>query len=338
LRTNEEKYHWLTDKKMRGEYAYLLKAIVSFLLTGCFFIATAQHSNITLADPTIFTWKGKYYLYGTGGDTKGFLVYESLDCKTWKGPVGKLDGYCLRKGQSFGQQGFWAPQVFEHNGKFYMAYTADEQIAIATSDDPLGPFIQKNLKPISGQGKQIDPFVFKDDDGTFYLYHVQLREGNRIYVAKLNQDLSDLLPESVQPVLYGTETWENTAASKWPVTEGPTVVKHGQRYYILYSANDFRNMDYAVGYAVSNSPLGPWEKVSGSPVINRKEIKYNGPGHGDLFYLPDGSMAYVLHTHFSDSVVQPRLTGLIQIEFEKAQPYDRLVIKKNSFQYLFKSN
>ena len=43
----------------------------------------ADSSVIHLADPTIFSYKGMYYLYGTveGAAGNGFLVYTSTDLK-----------------------------------------------------------------------------------------------------------------------------------------------------------------------------------------------------------------------------------------------------------------
>ena len=116
------------------------------LISMCFILFTGYVSaqNIYLADPTIFSEDGTYYLYGTGAKD-GFQVYTSKDLKTWEGPKGATGGYALKKGDAFGTQGFWAPQVFRHKGKYYMAYTADEQIAIASSDSPLGPFRQQKI-------------------------------------------------------------------------------------------------------------------------------------------------------------------------------------------------
>jgi xylan 1,4-beta-xylosidase len=71
------------------------------------------------------------------------------------------------------------------------------------------------------------------------------------------------------------------------------VFKQGDVYYMLYSANDFRNKDYAVGYATSNSPFGPWDKENNSPFISRSIIGQPGTGHGDLFYDAQGNMQYV---------------------------------------------
>lgn len=237
----------------------------------------------------------------------------------------------------YGSQGFWAPQVFYHDSIFYLAYTANEHIAIAQSDSPLGPFKQKITQPISGEGKQIDPYVFFDDDGKAYLYHVRLTEGNRIYVAELNDDLSDIKPATAKFCLSATEqTWENTTHSPWPVSEGPTVLKHNNLYYLFYSANDFRNKDYAVGYAVSKTPFGPWKKYVNNPIISRKNVGVNGTGHGDFFTNAKDELLYVLHTHYSDSLVQPRLTGLVKAEFmNDSTGIDKMRINNKSFHYLY---
>lgn len=288
--------------------------------------------TICLADPTIFKDNGMYYLYGTGSPD-GIWVYQSPDLKNWTGPVGKRNGHALLRGDSYGTKGFWAPQVFKHNGRYYMAYTADEHIAIAESDNPLGPFTQKVFKAVSGPGKQIDPYIFEDTDGSLYLYHVRLQNGNRIFVARLKPDLSDIEENTVRECISGQEHWENTQNTTWPVTEGPTVMKHNNLYYLFYSANDFRNIDYAVGYATAKSPMGPWTKYPGNPILNRALIGQNGTGHGDFFTDSSGQLYYVFHTHHTNSTVGKRKTAVIKAAFSGGNP-GILVMDKNSFYFL----
>ncbi len=280
----------------------------------------SKDQPILLADPTIFYENGVYYLYGTTTgnfpDGEGFQVYTSSDLKKWKGPVGAQNGLALKKGDAFGTKGFWAPQIFKFNGKYQIIYTADENIAMAISDSPLGPFKSDSKAPMFNLGKQIDPFVFVDQDGKKYLYHVRLTEGNRIFVAELKEDLSGIKEETLKECISGVLPWENTQNVPWPVTEGPTILKHNGLYYMIYSANDFRNPDYAVGYATAKSPYGPWEKAVESPIISRKDLGINGVGHGDFFYDKKGKMKYVLHTHYSNNEVSPRKAGIIDIDFE----------------------
>ena len=322
-----------------------MKKTLSIITLLCVFAACSQEKNtdqpketkantILLADPTIFYNNGLYYLYGTtSGDFpngEGFQVYTSSDLKDWKGPVGAQSGLAFKKGDAFGDKGFWAPQILQHQNKFYMIYTANENIAFATSNSPLGPFKNESKEPIIKTGNQIDPFIFIDEDGKKYLYHVRLTNGNRIFVAEINDDFQSIKPETLTECISGVLPWENTQNVSWPVTEGPTVVKHNSLYYMIYSANDFRNIDYAVGYATSKSPLGPWEKATDSPIISRKNTNQNGIGHGDVFWDKNNKMHYVLHTHYSASGVSPRKAGMISIEFKDG----KIVADPTSFQFL----
>jgi xylan 1,4-beta-xylosidase len=288
--------------------------------------------QIYLADPAVLFDKGTYYLYGTveGNADAGFQVYTSPDQKTWTDK-----GFALKKGEAFGDKGFWAPQVFAYNGQFHMAYVANENIALTTSDSPLGPFRQKEKKPLAAPVKQIDPYVYIDADGRIYLYHVRLQEGNRIFVAEMKPDLSGIIEETLQECLHAENGWENTANSKWPVAEGPTILKKNNLYYLFYTANDFRNPDYAVGFATSDKPTGPWTKYSGNPILSRKDIGQNGTGHGDFYFDKKGGLHYVFHTHHSEAKVAKRKTATINVRLQSDKSsFDKPLVDYKSFRFL----
>ena len=63
-----------------------------------------------------------------------------------------------------------------------------------------------------------------------------------------------------------SEPWE--ARPGYQTVENPFLFEHDGLYYLLYSANDWRTPDYAMGYAVSSSPLGPFVKA-GAPLLAR---------------------------------------------------------------------
>ncbi|MEJ7767168.1 MAG: family 43 glycosylhydrolase [Chitinophagaceae bacterium] len=103
------------------------------------------------------------------------------------------------------------------------------------------------------------------------------------------------------------------------MTEGPTIIKRKDLYYLFYTANDFRNPDYAVGYAVSSSPYGPWKKYTGNPILSRKNIGTNGTGHGDFDLNKRRNLVYVFHTHYSPTKATPRKTAIIKASFSKGK-------------------
>lgn len=296
--------------------------------------------QLYLADPTIFYHNGTYYLYGTRTVKEGFVVYTSKNLKDWKGPAGAQDGFALHEEDVYGSSGFWAPQIFEYQGKFYMAYTANEHIAIAKSDSPLGPFTQEVKKPLIAGIKNIDPYVFIAEDETKYLYHVRLHQGNRIYVVQMTDDFNNVKPNTLTSTINAVEhpqPWENVGNNDWPVTEGPTVLKHNGSYYMFYSANGYTSIHYAAGYATADSLLGPWKKYKENPILSRDVLGENGPGHGDFFQDSSGQYYYVFHTHYSNAKVHPRRTAIIKGDFvpQKNGP-DKMVFNSNSFHYLKK--
>ena len=122
------------------------KAVVFFSLLLFTLCVRAQDKQIYLADPTIYAENGTYYLYGTGYSSDiGFTAFTSRDLLKWKGPSGALDGRVLIGGQkAFGTAGFWAPQVFKYNNRYFMAYAANEYIAIASAPSPLLSIVLMN--------------------------------------------------------------------------------------------------------------------------------------------------------------------------------------------------
>ena len=282
--------------------------------------SVADADKIRLADPTIIYHNNQYYLYGTERPPQtGFQVLVSEDLREWSVPKGASNGYALKMGNNvFGDRGFWAPQVFQHNNAFHMAYTANENIAFAHSDNPLGPFVQDEVKPLEKGRRQIDPYIFKDDDGKLYLYHVRLKKGNHIFVAEIEDDFSGIKEETLTHCITPMAgTWEDTQTFKSPVvSEGATVVKHEGTYYLFYSANHFKSDDYAVGYATSRSPFGPWKRYEGNPIIHKDVIGEDGTGHGDLLVGANNQLYYVFHAHASDTEVRPRATLIVKARFK----------------------
>lgn len=126
------------------------------------------------------------------------------------------------------------------------------------------------------------------------------------------------------PILnYGTDkqAWENAHVNDYAEThgekkdrrweEGSTTIKATRKdgrplYFLTYSANNYENRFYGVGYAVSDSPLGPWRKSAANPVLAQSEGKgMYSTGHGGVIASPDGSELYYVH-HGRASVATSR--------------------------------
>ena len=294
--------------------------------------APTDKQEIFYADPTIYLENGTYYLTGTR--TSGFLILESDDLKTWKPPMGKARHLILEKDKgTFGTQGFWAPQLFKEPNRYYISYTANEQTCLASADTLMGPFTQTKIAPIDSSEKNIDSYVFKDDDGKTYLYHVRFNRGNYLWVAEFDMDTGKIKRDTLTQCFGQTHDWEATPNfPSDPIMEGPTVLKMKGTYYLIYSANHFQNIDYAVGYATSDSPYGPWKKYPRNPILHRSMIGENGSGHGDVFKGKNGQLYYVFHVHNSDTKVSPRRTRIVPLKLkwdDALSLYDISIDKEN---------
>ena len=267
-------------------------------------------NRLPIADPYVLFYEDKYYAYGTR--TNGFEVYISDDLEHWR-RGGRL---ALSPQDSWGTKWYWAPEVYyiESEKKFYMFYTVDEHICVATSDSPEGPFVQDEKKPVREE-KGIDASLFVDDDGKAYLYFVRFTGGNVIWGVEMNSDLKSVKEETLRECIKADASWELQQAK---VAEGPSLLKRNGVYYLIYSANHFRSQDYAVGYATATSPLGPWKKYDGNPILCRdKDVaaRLVGTGHGAPFLCRDGSYKYIYHAHSSVNRVEPRTSYLNDLIF-----------------------
>ena len=277
--------------------------------------------RISYADPTIFLDGDKYYLSGTSqiGDQSnhGFTVLVSDDLKEWTSGSDETYRFILNPdlGTAFGKSGFWAPQWFKvAENDYRLLYTANEKTAIAKADKITGLFTQSAAAAIDPSVGNIDPYLFKDDDGQYYLYHVRFGGGNFIWAAKFDIETGTIDSKSLAQCLDISQSWEtmfNYDRSK--VMEGPTVVKWDGVYYLFYSANHYRDMDYAVGYATASSPMGPWTKYDGNPILRRDIVGEKGSGHGDIFQGKDGQFYYVYHVWGPGDKADERQTRIVPL-------------------------
>ena len=270
----------------------------------------AIQGQLMLADPYILEDDGWYYIYGTHA-ADGIVVYRSKDMKSWSDLCGNAKGkLALHKDDVWGDKWFWAPEVYRVGDKYLMTYSCEEHICYAESDSPCGPFVQEEQKPYLEE-KGIDSSIFVDDDGKAYMFWVRFTGGNVIWVAEMSNDLHSVKLETAQKLIAVEDgTWEHRMGR---VAEGPMVIKHKGKYYLTFSCNDYRSQDYAVGFAVADNPMGPYERYRHNPIMHR-HMGYAGTGHHALLNSKQG-LYMVYHAHFSPRRVQTRQTLIAPLEF-----------------------
>lgn len=220
------------------------------------------------ADPAPMVYNDTVFLYTTHDedDAEGFkmqdwLLYTSTDMVNWTdhGVVASLKSFDWVKRDN----GAWAEQVVERNGKFYMYCPIHGNgIGVLVSDSPYGPFKDPLGKPLVWQKEHwddIDPTVFIDEDGQAYMYW-----GNpNCYYVKLNEDMISYSGDIVKL----KETPEH-------YQEGPWFYKRNGHYYLAFASTCCPE---GIGYVMSDSPTGPW-KTKGYIMRPTERTRGNHPG------------------------------------------------------------
>lgn len=276
------------------------------------------------ADPEIHIFGGKYWIYPTySGDglkptdtvhlspaqvvrrndhlvhkaylTQTFLdAFSSTDLVHWT----KHDHVLDVKNVTWAAYAVWAPTAIALHGKYYLLFAANDiqkdqsapgGIGVAVSNSPGGPFLDALGKPLIHQfengAQPIDPAVFRDDDGSLYLYYGGQGHCN---VTRLSADLTHVID-----LPNGTRYKEITPEH---YTEGPFMLKRSGTYYFMWSEGDWGDSSYRVAYARSASPTGPFQRV-GTILQSDPQIA-SGAGHHSVLHLPGTDTYYIVyHRH-----------------------------------------
>lgn len=267
--------------------------------------------NVLFGDPFVLVENGTYYMYGTS-HKDGIEVYRSKDMINWEGPCGMRGGLALHKDDVWGEKWFWAPEIVKIDNKFYMFYSADERSAVAVSDSPLGPFTQEVQKPLL-DFKAIDGSMFIDTNEKNYYYFVNFTpSGMQNWVAEINLDNrgATIKQETMKKCIGQSQSWEMDQS----VNEGPCVLKHGDTYFLVYSANAYFNQNYGLGFATAKNPMGPWIKYEKNPILQKPDSLV-GVGHCQFFTGLDNKLYVVYHAHSSKTSVQPRKVYINPVRF-----------------------
>ena len=219
------------------------------------------------ADPAPLVHNDTVFLYTSHDedDAMGFkmqdwLLYSSTDMVNWTehGAVASLKDFAWVPYDN----GAWAVQCVERNGKFYLycPMPGNVGIGVLVADSPYGPFKDPIGKPlIKNSNHDIDPTVMIDDDGQAYMYW-----GNpKVYYVKLNEDMISYSGEIMQ---------DPTTPANYQ--EGPWVWKRNGLYYMAYASTCCPE---GIGYAMSSKPTGAWEYKG--MIIDASELsRGNHPG------------------------------------------------------------
>ena len=219
-----------------------------------------------------------------------FNAFSSKDLINWKKHPHILD----IKDVKWASYSLWAPAIIYANKKYYLFFSANDiqsdneygGIGVAIANNPAGPFKDALGKPLINKfyngAQPIDQFVFKDTDGTYYMYYGGWRHCN---IVKLKNDLLSVIPFS-----DGTVFKEITPEK---YVEGPFVFKRNTKYYFMWSEGGWEGPEYSVAYAISDSPLGPFKRIG--KILQQDPEVATGAGHHSVINIPGTDEWYIVY-------------------------------------------
>tara|TARA_R110002049_G_scaffold186379_3_gene354679 strand:+ start:7357 stop:8691 length:1335 start_codon:yes stop_codon:yes gene_type:complete len=262
---------------MRYQKMNFLKFIFSLLFVSISFFVKAQNpivKDFGMADPHVYIFNEKAYLFSTrdaDSTATHFImpdwhIWSSDDLVNWKHEreINPSETY-----MGEGSTRCWATETATKNGKFYFYFSnGNDDTGVMVADQPEGPYkdalgkplLDKNLTP----GKEYDPTVLMEDDGTAYIVfgHLASKEISlRYYIAELGEDMISLKEAPKVLVFNKKDGFYN---------DKPNLHKRNGIYYL--SAGSL--------YATSDNIYGPYNFVGNS---GDGHYGLTGQAHGNYF-------------------------------------------------------
>jgi len=299
--------------------------IFSFLILLAF-SSRAQHTDELSGNPVFDGWYAdpegiifgnQYWIFPTYSapfDNQVFFdAFSSRDLVHWTKHERILDTLSVK----WAKRAMWAPSIVEKNNNYYFFFGANDiqsdhergGIGVAVADRPEGPYKDLLGKPLIDKfhngAQPIDQFVFKDKDGSYFLFYGGWRHCN---IARLNDSFTGFIPFA-----DGSVFKEVTPEG---YVEGPFMFIRNGRYYFMWSEGDWGGPDYSVAYAMADSPLGPFKRID--KILKQDQTVATGAGHHSVIQIPKKGEWYIVYHRrpLSETDANHRVTCIDKLLFD----------------------
>ncbi len=274
-------------------------------------------------DPWVYLHEGSYYYCYSRGRGISVAKMSSLHTLVPKGTA----VFDPPKWTEYSEE-LWAPELHYLNGEWYIyvaasdGYSSNHRMFVlkGTSQNPRGRYEMVGQITDPSNKWAIDGTVMELNGELYFLWSGW--EGDKdgkqnLYIAHM----SDPCTIDSQRVMISTPEY-NWETVEWPdVNEGPTVLQHGGKTFVVYSASGSWGDYYCLGMLIltGEDPMDPasWTKES-RPVFTRREGVCYGPGHCSFSTAVDGSVWMIYHgNQVSDTGWDGRSVWIAPVTFDE---------------------
>ena len=292
----------------------LLFTLITFTVSVSF--AQNTFTNPLLpsgADPWCIHKDGFYYYTNTTG--RNITLWKTTNMGDLKSAEKKIVWAPPPTGPY--SKEIWAPEIHYLHGKWYVYFAADSgnnfnhrlYVLENSSKDPLlGNWIMKGKLTTPGDKWAIDASVFENKGKIYLLWSGWKDDVNGeqdIFIAKMKNPWTTKGKRTL--VSAPTYKWEQNGDLSNPndvkhvnVNEGPEILKHRNKIFLIYSASGCWTDTYALGIITANAnadlmKASSWIKAD-HPVFKQSPANsVYAPGHNSFFKSPDGKEDYILY-------------------------------------------
>lgn len=251
------------------------------------------------ADPWLEYWQGNYYLTTTTW-TSQLVMRKST---TLAGLASATPVNIWSETNPKSCCNFWAFEFHRLQGpdgpRWYMMYTSGKQenldgqhlsVLESAGDDPMGPYQYKG-SPMPDSWN-IDGNYLEHNGKLYLLWSEWMGDEQLNWISEMSNPWT--LKGERMVLSCPSLPWEQSGRK---VNEGPEVLKHNGRTFVIYSASFCDTPDYKLGLLelTGDNPMdaGSWTKAE-QPVFERGNGVF-GPGHNGFFTSPDGSENWLVY-------------------------------------------
>jgi arabinan endo-1,5-alpha-L-arabinosidase len=223
---------------------------------------------------------------------------------------------------AWGRRAAWAPHVEVVGGRYVLYLTVETratgsmQLGLATADRPEGPFEPEAEPLIDDAHERIDANVLTCRNGERFLVW---SEENRVRVAAIGADRIRPAGEARTVLLPIGE--EGTGYDS--VVEGPWAIERDGAIYLFTSGDvccTYADPHYAVAASRASSPLKPFERFPGNPILESTDGPWIAPGHCAVV-RDDAGADWMLYHAMRSRRLGPRVMMLDRIEWRDGWPH-----------------
>lgn len=203
----------------------------------------------------------------------------------------------------------WAPELFFLDGKWYIYYSAGPAgtdlgrqrtwvLENASADPTTGTWVDKGQLVSPGADFwAIDGTVLEQNGNRYFIWsgHNGTDGVQRLYISQMSSPWTLTGPRV--ELSHPEFAWETNG---FGVNEGPEILKHGDKTFLVYSASFCGTDQYALGLLTASATANPllaasWKK-SAVPVFSQNPGgRAYATGHNSFFKSRDGQEDWILY-------------------------------------------